>query len=105
MLGLQYHLATLPVLILIVTFSAHIFTNAILMTKIMTNKRLIEILQSYTPEDEVKISISVYTFNKDGETLQMGVILGDIDRVVVGGWPIIIESTIQTQINITPLLI
>lgn len=30
MLGLQYHLATLLALILIVTFSAHIFTNAIL---------------------------------------------------------------------------
>ena len=30
MLGLQYHLATLIALILIVTFSAHIFTNAIL---------------------------------------------------------------------------
>ena len=30
MLGLRYHLATLLALILIVTFSAHIFTNAIL---------------------------------------------------------------------------
>ena len=29
MLGLRYHLATLLALILIVTFSAHIFTNAI----------------------------------------------------------------------------
>lgn len=29
MLGLQYHLATHPALILIVTFSAHIFTNVI----------------------------------------------------------------------------
>lgn len=39
MLGLLYHLATLPVHILIVTFSAHIFTNAILKNmKKMKNK-------------------------------------------------------------------
>lgn len=30
MLGLLYHLATHPALILIATFNAHIFTNAIL---------------------------------------------------------------------------
>lgn len=71
----------------------------------MTKKRLIEILESYTPEDEVKVSISVCMFNKDGEPIEIADMLGDIDRVVVGGWPIIIESTIQTQINITPLLI
>lgn len=64
-----------------------------------------KILENYTPEDEVKISISICTFNKDGECIEIGDMLGDIDRVVVGGWPIIIESTIQTQINITPLLI
>lgn len=39
MLGMLYHHATLPVHILIVTFSAHIFTNAILKNmKNMKNK-------------------------------------------------------------------
>ena len=38
MLGLQYHPATLLALILIVTFSAHIFTNAILKNMKKTNK-------------------------------------------------------------------
>lgn len=36
--GLRYHLATLPALILIVTFSAHIFTNAIQKRKKMKKK-------------------------------------------------------------------
>ena len=48
MLGLRYHLATLLALILIVTFSAHIFTNAILKNmkkmKIMNNEDTYHIL-------------------------------------------------------------
>lgn len=38
MLGLLYHHATLLALILIVTFSAHIFTNAILKNMMKMNK-------------------------------------------------------------------
>lgn len=38
MLGLRYHLAILLALILIVTFSAHIFTNAILKNMMKMNK-------------------------------------------------------------------
>ena len=41
--GLQYHLATLLALILIVTFSAHIITNAILKNmKKMKKKRMMK---------------------------------------------------------------
>ncbi len=71
----------------------------------MKQKELIEILENYTPEDEVKISISVFAFNLDGDHIYIAELLGDIDRVVVGGWPIIIESSIQTQIDIKPILI
>lgn len=38
MLGLRYHLATLLALILIVTYNAHIFTNAILKNMMKMNK-------------------------------------------------------------------
>lgn len=38
MLGLWYHLATHPVLILIVMYNAHIFTNAILKNMMKMNK-------------------------------------------------------------------
>lgn len=71
----------------------------------MTKEQLMEILESYTPEDEVKVSISVFAFNQDGDHVCIAQLLGDIDRVVVGGWPIIIESTISTQIDIKPILI
>ena len=43
MLGLQYLLATLLALILIVTFSAHIFTNAILKNMKKMNKVIYKI--------------------------------------------------------------
>lgn len=71
----------------------------------MKQKELIEILENYTPEDEVKISISVFAFSLDGDNICIAELLGNIDRVVVGGWPIIIESSIQTQIDIKPILI
>ena len=37
--GLRYHLATLPALILIVTFSAHIFTNVIQKNMMMKKRK------------------------------------------------------------------
>ena len=54
MLGLRYHLATLLALILIVTFSAHIFTNAILKnTKMMKNMKKIKFYISGKIGEEV----------------------------------------------------
>ena len=54
MLGLRYHLATLLALILIVMYSAHIFTNAILKnTKMMKNMKKIKFYISGKIGEEV----------------------------------------------------
>jgi hypothetical protein len=64
MLGLLYHHATLLALILIVTFSAHIFTNAILKNQKTMNQKTYEEKQTVpSPQDEES---GERTHNMDG---------------------------------------
>ena len=64
----------------------------------MTKEQLMKSLENCTPEDEVKVSISVFTLINGIDPICVAEFLGDIDRVVDGGWPIILESSIQTKI-------